>query len=283
MKRPSPLWSRIHRDPRDPRLIDLLIEASCGINPDSSPPTWQATAEHRQAVHGLPVYQALCPDKPPLPPRIRTPTADIETNLVDAAEVVLLRDGLDAITVRAVAAEAVVAPMGIYNHLGGKDGPDRRPAHPRLRRTAHRRRGLSRDRPAGTAARLRHVLPRVCPGQTAVLCGDVPRRAATHARVPRCGQARRHSLRRAGNPRATAMGAGRILSSDPLEVAQQIWASVHGAVSLELGGLVLTLGQGLPTTPSSTTYSVACTSNNVQRPHRPLQLAGPVATRANAS
>jgi hypothetical protein len=39
---------------------------------------------------------------------------------------------------------------------------------------------------------------------------------------------------------STAMGAGRILSSDPLEVAQQIWASVHGAVSLELGGLVLT-------------------------------------------
>ena len=34
----------------------------------------------------------------------------------------LVREGPPAVTVRAVAAEAGVAPMGVYNHLGGKDG-----------------------------------------------------------------------------------------------------------------------------------------------------------------
>ena len=34
--------------------------------------------------------------------------------------------------------------------------------------------------------------------------------------------------------------AGVIAAPDPLEVAQQIWSAVHGAVALELKGLVLT-------------------------------------------
>ena len=37
-----------------------------------------------------------------------------------------------------------------------------------------------------------------------------------------------------------AAAAGRIKAPDPSEVAQQIWSAVHGAVALELKGLVLT-------------------------------------------
>jgi hypothetical protein len=37
-----------------------------------------------------------------------------------------------------------------------------------------------------------------------------------------------------------AAAAGQIVAPDPVEVAQQIWSSVHGAVALELKGLVLT-------------------------------------------
>jgi AcrR family transcriptional regulator len=37
-----------------------------------------------------------------------------------------------------------------------------------------------------------------------------------------------------------AGAAGVIAGADPLEVAQQIWSAVHGAVALELKGLVLT-------------------------------------------
>jgi Tetracyclin repressor-like, C-terminal domain len=38
----------------------------------------------------------------------------------------------------------------------------------------------------------------------------------------------------------TAAAAGRIVAAEPREVAQQIWGTVHGAVALELKGLVLT-------------------------------------------
>ena len=52
----------------------------------------------------------------------RTPSRALEQALVDAAERVLVRDGLGGVTVRAVAAEAGVAPMGVYNRFGSKDG-----------------------------------------------------------------------------------------------------------------------------------------------------------------
>lgn len=55
------------------------------------------------------------------PSRGRTPGATIRGALIDAAARVLERDGRAALTVRAVAAEAGVAPMGVYNHLGGMD------------------------------------------------------------------------------------------------------------------------------------------------------------------
>ena len=54
--------------------------------------------------------------------RSRTASDELEGALLDAAEAVLIRDGLPGITVRAVAREAGVAPMGVYNRFGSKDG-----------------------------------------------------------------------------------------------------------------------------------------------------------------
>ena len=54
--------------------------------------------------------------------RSRTPSAEVERELLAAAEAVLVRDGPGGLTVRAVAAEAGIAPMGLYSRLGGKDG-----------------------------------------------------------------------------------------------------------------------------------------------------------------
>src|SRR6201996_5612750 len=56
------------------------------------------------------------------PRRTRTPSADVERELLAAAETVLVREGPGGLTVRAVAAEAGAAPMNVYNRLGGKDG-----------------------------------------------------------------------------------------------------------------------------------------------------------------
>ena len=54
--------------------------------------------------------------------RARTRSADVERELLAAAETVLVREGPGGLTVRAVATEAGLSHMGVYNHLGGKDG-----------------------------------------------------------------------------------------------------------------------------------------------------------------
>jgi hypothetical protein len=39
---------------------------------------------------------------------------------------------------------------------------------------------------------------------------------------------------------ALAAAAGRIVAPEPVEVAQRVWSNVHGAVALELKGLIQT-------------------------------------------
>ncbi|KRD09625.1 hypothetical protein ASE48_06235 [Mycobacterium sp. Root265] len=55
-------------------------------------------------------------------PRRRTASHEVSAALLNAAEAVLDRDGIDAVTVRAVAHEAAVAPMSVYNRFENKDG-----------------------------------------------------------------------------------------------------------------------------------------------------------------
>jgi AcrR family transcriptional regulator len=54
--------------------------------------------------------------------RNRTPSAEVARELLGAAEAILVRHGPGGLTVRAVAAEAGIAPMGVYSRLGGKEG-----------------------------------------------------------------------------------------------------------------------------------------------------------------
>src|ERR1700730_17486460 len=54
--------------------------------------------------------------------RARTPSALVARELLHAAEAVLVRDGISGLSVRAVAAEAGVAPRGGDTRLGGKAG-----------------------------------------------------------------------------------------------------------------------------------------------------------------
>jgi AcrR family transcriptional regulator len=46
----------------------------------------------------------------------------VERGLLAAGEAVLVRNGSGGLMVRAVATEAGIAPMGVYSHLGGKEG-----------------------------------------------------------------------------------------------------------------------------------------------------------------
>jgi AcrR family transcriptional regulator len=58
--------------------------------------------------------------KPPV--RRRTASHQVSVALLHAAETVLDRDGTGGVTVRAVAHEAAVSPMSVYNKFENKDG-----------------------------------------------------------------------------------------------------------------------------------------------------------------
>jgi AcrR family transcriptional regulator len=169
---------------------------------------------------------------------VRTPSRDVELALVDAAERVLIAGGPDAVTVRAVAAEAGVAPMGVYNRFGGKDGlvdavltrgfvglraaiaphGESDPGE-RLMASGIRYREFALGHPA-------HYL---------AMFDDTLHQESTAPEVMQHARATFDEL--VGHVRYCMIG-GAVAEGDPEEVAQQIWSAVHGAVQLEIKGII---------------------------------------------
>ena len=156
--------------------------------------------------------------------RSRTPSADVERELLAAAEAVLVRDGPGGLTVRAVAAEAGIAPMGVYNRLGGKEGLV----------DALLIKGFDRLRACGMRYR---QFALANPHFYAIMFEDAIPHEHDSAEVEEHAHASFGALVRNVE---LAAAAGIIAAPDPLEAAMQIWSGVHGAVALELKGLVLT-------------------------------------------
>jgi AcrR family transcriptional regulator len=187
--------------------------------------------------------------------RTRTPTALVAQELLHAAEAVLVRDGIAGLTVRAVAAEAGVAPMGVYNRLGGKAGLV----------NALSMRGFDRLREAievggEPAARTRlwvcclryreFALANPCL-YTILFEANVSRQRGSaeveeHAAACLGVLARNLELVAAADLLAVphVRDASEVPDApevpDRPEAAQQIWSALHGAVALELKGLVQT-------------------------------------------
>ena len=172
--------------------------------------------------------------------RSRTPSADIERELLSAAEAVLVRDGPGGLTVRAVAAQAGIAPMGVYNRLGGKDGLVNAlliRGFDRLRATIEASR--ERDMPARfRACGMRYrQFALANPHFYAIMFEEaVPHRHESADLEEHAGAAFGALVRLV----ELASASGVITAPNPVEAAQQIWSALHGAVALELKGLVLT-------------------------------------------
>lgn len=172
--------------------------------------------------------------------RQRTPSADVERELLAAAEAVLVEEGPGGLTVRAVAARAGIAPMGVYNRLGGKDGL----VDALLIRGFDRLRAAveSRDEP-DLLERLRASGQRyrefaLANSQFyAIMFGAAIPHDHPSAELAEQATAAFNALVRNVE---TAAAAGQIVAREPREVAQQIWCAVHGAVALELSGQILT-------------------------------------------
>jgi AcrR family transcriptional regulator len=172
--------------------------------------------------------------------RPRTPSADVQRELIAAAEAVLERDGPGAITVRAVAAAAGIAPMGVYNRLGGKDGlvdallivgfdrlraaiagGDEPDLIERLRACGLRYRQFALSNPHYYAIMFEGAIPHESSSDE----------VAVHAAAAFDALVRNVE---------TVAAAGLIVAPDPAQVAQQIWSTVHGAMALEMKGLIQT-------------------------------------------
>ena len=171
----------------------------------------------------------------------RTPSRELEVVLVDAAERVLVRDGLRGMTVRAVATEAGVAPMGVYNRFGSKNGLvaavlvrgfDGLADSIRVREDADPAERLSacgRSYRRFALANPQHYEAMfgggVSPAERAAAFSEELKRHATAAFDVLVDTVSR------------AMDAGVLRRDDPREAASVIWSAVHGAVSLELAGV----------------------------------------------
>lgn len=170
---------------------------------------------------------------------VRTPSRDVEEGLLEAAEQILAEGGPAALTVRKVATCAGVAPMGIYNRFNGKqgllealfirgfqelrtmvaaaNGPD---AMHRLRAGCLKYREFAVQHPQQYALMFNHM-HEIEPTEAALL--------EAFASFDQLAQnvAAARQLR--------ALGTG-----TEVDVAQQIWSALHGAVSLEMSGMMFT-------------------------------------------
>jgi len=179
------------------------------------------------------------PPKPNKATSRRTKSSDVEQVLLDAANALLVEHGPAGLTVRAVATEAGVAPMGVYNRFDGKHGllealyvqgfnelRDRvnsasgPTAHARLRAAADAYRAFALDSPQHYRLMFEHVTE-VYPSDEAVEQA-YESFGALVALVQAC------------------QDADQLAGTNEVSVAQQIWSAIHGAVSLELVGISFT-------------------------------------------
>jgi AcrR family transcriptional regulator len=167
----------------------------------------------------------------------RTPTADVESAILDAAQRLLESEGPEALSIRRIATEAGVAPMSVYNRFEGKYGvveelflqgfrrlrdefaavsaPDVMDA---LDECGRRYRALAHAHRASYAVMFEKVIPEFDPSERCAL-----QAAAAFTELV--------SLVERGQRE------GRVIDGEAVDIAQQVWEVVHGAVSLELRGM----------------------------------------------
>lgn len=165
--------------------------------------------------------------------RRRTASDDVSAALLGAAETVLDRDGTGGVTVRAVAKEAAVAPMGVYNRFQNKTGLLAALATRALDELAS---AIDVDAAVEPAERLRQA----CRGYRAFAL----RHPARYSLIFASGtplQDQSSAVAAHGRPVFGILvdliaGMGERTTA-PTEDAQSVWSAIHGAVSIEITGI----------------------------------------------
>ena len=157
-------------------------------------------------------------------PNKRTSTQLLASKVIHATTELLEENGPQAVTIRAVAAPAQVAPMSVYNHFGDKQGllhavvEERFAIMTRALRDISEYDPLARLRKAGTIVHeLMQANPRCYQFMWTTQPGPEARNAFTQLiEIVRYGQA-----------------AGAVIDVDARSLANAIWACVQGAFSVE--------------------------------------------------
>lgn len=167
--------------------------------------------------------------------RHRTPSIEIEDAVVGAALRLLSERGPAALTIRGLAAEAGIAPMGIYNHFGDKNGVIDivvRRGFESLTRSVSV--GLDIDDPVeGLRAGLRAYRRFALDHRTTygvMFLREIPNFTPTDETLGVAEASFAVLIRGVGR----AIATGELHRGEPREIAQQLWAATHGAVTLEL-------------------------------------------------
>ena len=162
----------------------------------------------------------------------------VEQALLAAAARLLTEEGPEALSVRRVAAEAGVSAMGVYSRFGGKQGlvealfldgfarlqqvlatvPRTDDPVEDLLEGSRRYRRFALESPAAYAVMFSRAIPEFVPSAPCKLDAA----GAFGVLVD--------SVRR-------GIDAGALRPGDPVDIAEGIWATCHGLVSLELAGM----------------------------------------------
>ncbi|HEX7132002.1 MAG TPA: TetR/AcrR family transcriptional regulator [Iamia sp.] len=166
-----------------------------------------------------------------------TERTSVEVAVLDAAARLLVTEGPHALSIRRIATAAGVAPMSIYNRFESKAGvldalwirgfdrlaalrddlPDTAPIE-RLRAFAGLYRSFALGDPGTYALMFDRAVPDFVPSPDAML------------RAHSCFACLVETVH-------DVQVDGTLVGGDPVEVAQRLWAALHGAVSLERHGI----------------------------------------------
>jgi AcrR family transcriptional regulator len=168
--------------------------------------------------------------------RTRTASVEVSDSLVEAALELLEESGIASLTVRAVASRAGVAPMGVYSRFGSKDGL------------------LEALFVHGFTGLEAAIEPQPSPSPISRLrigCMGYREFAINNPQMyhlmfeqmmllelsPEAQDAAQRTFMILVDRVQEAMNSGDLATGNSIEVAQQIWSAIHGAVSLEIAGV----------------------------------------------
>jgi AcrR family transcriptional regulator len=169
--------------------------------------------------------------------RRRTPTLEVREALLRAARELLDERGTDALGVRDIATRAGVAPMGVYKRFGSKNGIVDELYRQGFEELADELEGIQGDDLLAVIAdgmgRYRDFALRNPAVYRLMFDAPVPDYTPSAAAM----EAGRRAFNRLVDAVRLCLAAGIIRTGDAVEIAQRIWASCHGSVSLQLRGI----------------------------------------------